>query len=51
MIVGLREAKDKMGELIARALAGEEVIITRRGERVARIEAVPEEERVRLRRG
>jgi antitoxin (DNA-binding transcriptional repressor) of toxin-antitoxin stability system len=39
-----------MGQLIARALAGEEVIITPRRERAARIEAVPEEERGRLRR-
>lgn len=46
--VGVREAKDRMAHLIARALAGEEVI-TRRGERVARLEALPEEERTRLR--
>jgi prevent-host-death family protein len=49
ILVGVREAKDSMAELIDRALAGEEVIITRRGERVARIEALPEEERMRLR--
>jgi antitoxin (DNA-binding transcriptional repressor) of toxin-antitoxin stability system len=50
ILVGVREAKDGMAHLIDRALAGEEVIITRRGERVARIEALPEEEeRRRLR--
>ena len=48
MIVGVREAKDKMAQLIDRALAGEEVVITRRGERVARIEALSEEDRLRL---
>jgi prevent-host-death family protein len=48
IVVGVRETKDRMSELIDRALAGEEVIITRRGERVARMEAVPEEERIRL---
>lgn len=48
IVVGVREAKDRMYELIKRALAGEEVVITRRGERVARIEALTEEERARL---
>ena len=49
IVVGVREAKDRMAHLIARALAGEEAVITRRGERVARLEALPEEERTRLR--
>ncbi|MEA3029733.1 MAG: hypothetical protein QOG13_1058 [Sphingomonadales bacterium] len=48
IVVGVRQAKDRMAYLIDRALAGEEVIITRRGERVGRMEAVPEEERIRL---
>lgn len=47
--MGVREAKDCMAELINRALAGEEVVITRRGKRVARLKAIPEEERARLR--
>jgi prevent-host-death family protein len=47
--VGVREAKDRMAELINRAIAGEEVVITRWGERVARIEAVPEVQRAQLR--
>lgn len=51
IVVGVREAKDKMARLIDRALAGEEVVITRRGERVARIEALSEEQRLRLRDG
>ena len=46
--VGVREAKDGMAHLINSALAGEEVVITRRGEQVARLEALPEEERLRL---
>ena len=49
IVVGVREAKDRMAWLIQRARAGEDVIITRRGERVARIEAVPEEEQLPLR--
>ena len=49
IVVGVREAKNRMADLINRALAGEEVIITCRGERVARIEAMSEEERARLR--
>ena len=49
IVVGVREAKDRMAHLINSALAGEEVVITRRGERVARLEAVSEEDRARLR--
>jgi prevent-host-death family protein len=48
LVVGIREAKDRMAELINRALAGEEVTITRRGVEVARVKAVSEEERARL---
>jgi antitoxin (DNA-binding transcriptional repressor) of toxin-antitoxin stability system len=48
IVVGVRQAKDRIAYLIDRALAGEEVIIRRRGERVARMEAVPEEERILL---
>lgn len=47
--VGVREAKDRMAYLIDRALAGEEVVITRRGEWVAWIEALSEEQRKPLR--
>jgi prevent-host-death family protein len=49
LIVGVREAKDRMAERINRALAGEDVTITRRGTEVARIEALGDKERVRLR--
>jgi prevent-host-death family protein len=34
MIVGVREAKLKLGQLVTRAEAGEEVVITRRGKLV-----------------
>jgi prevent-host-death family protein len=49
LVVGVREAKDRMAELINRALAGEEVTIARRGIEVARLEALSEVERARLR--
>jgi antitoxin (DNA-binding transcriptional repressor) of toxin-antitoxin stability system len=49
IVVGVREAKDRMAGLVDRAIAGEKVVITRRGERVTRLEALPEEARTRLR--
>jgi prevent-host-death family protein len=36
--VGMREAKTKLSKLVDEALAGHEVIITRRGEPVVRLE-------------
>ena len=47
IVVGVREAKDRMYQLIERARAGEEVVITRRGRPVARLEPLSEEERSR----
>jgi len=35
--VGIFEAKNRLSELIARAARGEEIVITRRGEHVARL--------------
>ncbi len=35
--VGIFEAKNRLSELIERAALGEEIIITRRGEQVARL--------------
>ena len=49
IVVGVREAKDRMYQLIQRARAGEEVVITRRGQPVARLEPLSEEERERVR--
>jgi prevent-host-death family protein len=49
IVVSVREAKDRMAELIDRAIAGEEVVITPGGERVARIEGFSQEEQARLR--
>lgn len=46
--VDVREAKDRMAGLINRAIAGKEVIITRRGKQVVRFEALSAEKRVRL---
>ena len=37
---GIAEAKAKLSELIRRAIAGEEVIITRRGKPVAELRAL-----------
>ena len=34
--VGIFEAKNRLSELVARAARGEEIVITRRGEQVAR---------------
>ncbi|MDR0990204.1 MAG: type II toxin-antitoxin system prevent-host-death family antitoxin [Propionibacteriaceae bacterium] len=36
--VGIQEAKAKLSELVDRALNGDEVIVTRRGEPVVRLE-------------
>ena len=47
LVVGVREAKDRMYQLIERARAGEEVVITRRGHPVARLEPSSEDERLR----
>lgn len=35
--VGIFEAKNRLSELVERALRGEEIVITRRGEAVARL--------------
>ena len=35
--VGIFEAKNRLSELVERALRGEEIVITRRGEQVARL--------------
>ena len=37
MVVGIHEAKSKLSQLIEKAKAGEEVILTRRGRPVAKI--------------
>ena len=37
--VGIFEAKNRLSELVARAARGEEIVITRRGEQVARLMA------------
>ncbi len=37
--VGIFEAKNRLSELVERASRGEEIVITRRGERVARLMA------------
>ncbi len=39
MEVGLFEAKNRLSELVAKAEAGEEVVITRRGQAVAKLVA------------
>ncbi len=38
--VGIFEAKNRLSELVERAAHGEEIVITRRGEEVARLVAV-----------
>jgi prevent-host-death family protein len=35
--VGIFEAKNRLSELVERAMRGEEIVITRRGEQVARL--------------
>ena len=35
--IGIFEAKNRLSELVARAARGEEIVITRRGEQVARL--------------
>jgi prevent-host-death family protein len=42
MIVGVREAKLKLGQLVTRAEAGEEIVITRRGKPVIRLRPIVE---------
>lgn len=37
--IGIFEAKNRLSELVARAAGGEEIVITRRGEQVARLVA------------
>ena len=37
--IGIFEAKNRLSELVARAAGGEEIVITRRGEQVARLMA------------
>jgi prevent-host-death family protein len=41
MEIGLFEAKQKLSELVERASQGEEVIITRRGTKLARLVSMP----------
>jgi antitoxin (DNA-binding transcriptional repressor) of toxin-antitoxin stability system len=48
IVVGVREAKDRMYQLIELARAGEEVIITRRGKPVAKLEVLSPERATRL---
>ncbi len=43
MTVGIFEAKQKLCELVARASRGEEIIITRRGKKQARLLPMPAE--------
>jgi prevent-host-death family protein len=40
-VVSIKEARSKIGRLIQRAEHGEEIIITRRGKKVASIQGVP----------
>lgn len=39
---GMHEAKTRLSQLVERALAGEEIVITRRGKPVVRLEPVKE---------
>lgn len=39
--VGMHEAKTKLSQLVERAEAGEDIVITRNGEPVARLVALP----------
>lgn len=43
MEIGIFEAKQKLSELVDRAANGEEVVIKRRGRRLARLVAMPEQ--------
>lgn len=43
MEVGIREAKNSLSKLVQAALEGEEVFITKRGERTVQIIAVPKQ--------
>lgn len=45
MKVSVYEAKSKLSQMINRALEGEDVVITRNGEEVARIEPVRKKKR------
>ena len=41
MEIGLFEAKQKLSELVKRASQGEEIVITRRGRKLARLVSMP----------
>lgn len=43
MITNLREAKSHLGQLVQRAAAGEEIVITVRGRPTARLTCVPKD--------
>ena len=43
MEIGIFEAKQKLSELVDRAANGEEVVIKRRGRRLARLVGLPEQ--------
>lgn len=51
MDVGLREAKNKLSKLIDALSCGEEVFLTRRGERVAKLVPAPPKKPVDPKRG
>jgi prevent-host-death family protein len=40
--VGMHEAKTHLSQLVERALAGEEIIVTRRGKPAVRLEPIPQ---------
>jgi prevent-host-death family protein len=43
--VGMHEAKTRLSQLVERAEAGEDIVITRNGKPVARLAAIAEQER------
>ena len=45
MQVGIKEAKRRMDELIAASLAGEQVVFTRWGKPIARLDPLTDEEK------
>ncbi len=48
LTVSLRDARQRLGELVNAAARGEEVVITRRGRQAAQLRAVPRRPRRRL---
>jgi prevent-host-death family protein len=49
MKIGIFETKQRLSELVDRAATGEEVVIKRRGRRLARLTAMPEQRERTLR--